>query len=135
MSCFTANLKLFLSVADLPGLIPGSHKNRGLGIQFLRHVERCVALVYILDVSLPTPWEHLSTLIYELTQFNAELSRKPQLIVANKMDLPKAKENLQELVKYSDLPVIALSAKLGINVNELLKHFRIIYDKQKDDKN
>lgn len=94
-----------------------------------------MALAYVLDVSLPSPWEQLETLQYELIQFNELLLKKPQLVVANKMDLPEAKENVRELKKHTNLPILALSAKLGINIAELLKQFRIIYDKQKDDDN
>jgi GTP-binding protein len=82
---------ILLAVADLPGLIPGSHLNRGLGIQFLKHAERCAALVYILDLAASEPWTHLELLQFELSQFSPELLKRPQLVVANKLDLPEAK--------------------------------------------
>ncbi|KAK5645664.1 hypothetical protein RI129_004128 [Pyrocoelia pectoralis] len=121
-----------VAVADLPGLIPDSHKNRGLGIQFLQHAERCMGLLYILDVSLDTPWEYLDTLQFEISQFNENLLNRPQLIIANKMDLPNAIENLEILKNRTKLPVIAISAKLGSNIKELLHTIRIIYDENKD---
>jgi len=81
---------LFILVADMPGLIEDSHKNKGLGITFLKHVERCGALIFILDVTQNEPWEVLETLKYEISQFNKNLNDRPHIIVANKIDLPNA---------------------------------------------
>lgn len=80
-----------LIVADLPGLIEGSHKNCGLGIQFLKHAERCTAIVILLDMSCDAPWEQLDILLYEIKQFSPELATRPQIVVGNKIDLPEAK--------------------------------------------
>lgn len=74
----------------MPGLIEDSHKNRGLGITFLKHVERCAALIFILDVSDNEPWKVLETLKHEITQFNERLNDRPHIIVANKIDLPNS---------------------------------------------
>lgn len=122
----------FVLVADLPGLIPDSHKNKGLGIQFLQHAERCMALLYIVDASLPDPWEAVSVLQYELMQFNEHLRKRPQLVIANKVDIPESKENVDRLREKIDLPVIPISAKLGTNVSTLLREIRILYDKNKE---
>ncbi|XP_057670847.1 mitochondrial ribosome-associated GTPase 2 isoform X2 [Diorhabda carinulata] len=123
-----------IAVADLPGLIPDSHKNKGLGIQFLKHAERCTALLYIIDMSEPEPWRHLEVLQFELSQFNDDLNSRPQLIAANKIDVPIAEENVEELKKRTDIPVIPISAKLGTNVSSLLREIKIIYDKEKENK-
>lgn len=117
-----------VAVADLPGLIPGSHKNRGLGITFLKHAERCRALLFMLDMSDNEPWTHLEVLLYEIEQFSPELLQRSKLVVANKMDLPKAQENLPLLKKCMDLPLIAVSAKMGTNLAELLQIIREMYD-------
>lgn len=74
----------------MPGLIEDSHKNRGLGITFLKHVERCAVLVYIIDVTLDEPWKALGILKHEISQFNEKLNDRPLLVVANKVDLPNA---------------------------------------------
>ncbi|XP_012055196.1 PREDICTED: mitochondrial ribosome-associated GTPase 2 [Atta cephalotes] len=120
-----------VAVADMPGLIEDSHKNRGLGITFLKHVERCAALVFILDVTQNKPWEVLQTLKYEISQFNERLNDRPHIIVANKIDLPDAEVNLQLLRERINLPIIPISAKVGTNISTLLKEIRILYDNLK----
>lgn len=77
-------------MADLPGLIPDSHKNKGLGIQFLKHAERCKILLFIIDVSSEKPWQDFEILKYEITEFNVQLNKRLHLIAANKIDLPGA---------------------------------------------
>lgn len=122
-------MHFFLVVADLPGLIPDSHKNKGLGIRFLKHAERCLALLYVIDVSAPEPWNHLQSLQYELSQFSPKLRDRSQLVIANKIDLPDTEENVEKLRDSTDLPVLPVSAKMGLNITNLLKHVRMIYDK------
>ncbi|KAJ8938192.1 hypothetical protein NQ318_019533 [Aromia moschata] len=121
-----------IAVADLPGLIPDSHKNKGLGIQFLKHTERCMALLYIIDVSSPEPWTVLSVLQHELSQFNDTLQERPQLVLANKIDIPNTEDNIKRLKEETNLTVIPVSAKLGTNLLEVLKEIRVIYDKSKE---
>lgn len=75
----------------MPGLIPDSHKNKGLGITFLKHAERCAALIFIIDVTQEEPWTQLEILQYEINQFNEQLNARPKIVIANKMDLPEAK--------------------------------------------
>ncbi|XP_014252461.1 uncharacterized protein LOC106668326 isoform X3 [Cimex lectularius] len=119
-----------LAVADLPGLIEGSHKNRGLGIQFLKHLERCACLLYIVDVS-QNPTSALEILKNEVGSYNSKLLQRPYLIVANKIDLPAAEEGLREMNKQEDPDkVIAISAKFGKNITKLLYLLREIYDKE-----
>lgn len=117
-----------IAIADLPGLIEGSHKNRGLGIKFLKHAERCSALLYVLDISLQEPWNHLKILRNELRLFSPELLERPQLVIANKIDIAESNQNLDRLQKLIDLPIICVSAKMGTNITSLLKHLRILYD-------
>lgn len=118
-----------ISIADLPGLIPDSHKNRGLGIQFLKHAERCAALLFIIDLSCEEPWKHFETLRYELGQFSEELLNRPHVIVANKIDVADARENLEVMKElYANVPIIPISAKMGTNVSILLTEIRVLYD-------
>lgn len=118
-----------IAIADLPGLIPGSHENKGLGIQFLKHAERCTALLFIVDASSEAPWEHLDTLKFELDKFSEELATRPQIIVANKIDLPEAAENVRIIQEKFKIPIITISAKMGTNVANLLHELRKLYDK------
>lgn len=117
-----------VAVADLPGLISDSHKNKGLGIQFLKHVERCAALMFVLDASSQEPWKQYEILVYELEKFNPKLANRRKIIVANKIDLPEAEENISELEKRLQLPIIPISAKLGTNLSKLLQEIRVVYD-------
>ncbi|XP_075989757.1 mitochondrial ribosome-associated GTPase 2 [Anticarsia gemmatalis] len=114
-----------VAIADLPGLIPGSHKNYGLGIQFLQHAERCRGLIFLLDSS-QEPMKQLESLQYELSQYNSSLMERKHCIVLNKIDLPEGKENYLEIKKNMD--VIGISAKTGHNLMELLTVVRQMYD-------
>lgn len=117
-----------MAVADIPGLIEGAHRNHGLGISFLRHVERCNCLLYVIDTSQPKPWEQLEVLMDELEQYKEGLSLRPHAVVANKMDLPEAQENLAELRAHIDLPLVPVSAKMGEQLVPLLALLRFLVD-------
>lgn len=126
-----------LVIADLPGLIEGAHANRGLGHSFLRHLERCVCLVYVLDLSQSNALEQFEILKKELNLFKSGLANRPHAIVGNKIDLPGAEQQLIRLRTYIKentpdselpLPVIPISAKYGTNLLEYLKHIRGLFD-------
>lgn len=118
-----------VSIADLPGLIPGSHLNKGLGIQFLKHAERCSALLFIIDLSCEEPWKHFDQLRFEIGMFSQELLMRPQVIVGNKIDVPESLINLKTMKEmYPTTPIISISAKMGTNLNDLLSNIRRIYD-------
>ncbi|XP_077289876.1 mitochondrial ribosome-associated GTPase 2 isoform X2 [Arctopsyche grandis] len=120
-----------IAVADLPGLIPGSHKNHGLGIQFLQHTERCCCLMYVVDLSVEKPWDQFKSLQFELSQYSEELVTRPRLIIGNKIDLPESQSNLPKFQKYfKDIKVLPISAKMGTNISDLLKKIREIYDER-----
>lgn len=117
-----------VAVADIPGLIRGAHLNRGLGHSFLRHIERCRCLLYVIDLSVSKPWTQLSDLRYELDQYHPGLSDRPHAIVGNKMDLDEARTNLVEFQERIKLPVIAISAHYSRNIGPLKEHIRKLYD-------
>ena len=105
-----------LTVADIPGLIDGAHRNVGLGHHFLRHIERTHLLVYVLDmagIDGRTPWEDFRHLQNELELYMKGLSKRPALIAANKMDLPESAENLallQDELAAEPIEIIPISA-------------------------
>ncbi|CAH4033064.1 unnamed protein product [Pieris brassicae] len=114
-----------VAIADLPGLIPGSHKNKGLGIQFLQHIERCKGLIFLLDGS-NNPLEQYQALNYELSQYNVSLNERQRCVVINKIDLPEVKKSLPKIREKFN--VIGISAKTGLNLQELLGIIRKMYD-------
>ncbi|XP_023940790.1 mitochondrial ribosome-associated GTPase 2 [Bicyclus anynana] len=114
-----------VAIADLPGLIPGSHKNYGLGIQFLQHAERCRGLIFLLD-GTNDPLAQYSTLAKELALYSQALAQRPRCLVLNKIDVPAVKEIQKEIGRKLD--VIAVSAKTGQNISELLRVIRKMYD-------
>lgn len=90
------------AVADLPGLIEGASQGVGLGTQFLRHIERTRVILHIIDMSASEerdPYEDYLAINKELESYNLRLMERPQIIVANKMDMPESKENLEEFKK------------------------------------
>ncbi|MFA7076995.1 MAG: GTPase ObgE [Syntrophomonas sp.] len=111
-------------IADIPGLIEGAHEGTGLGLDFLRHIERNRMLLFILDaaqVDGRNVIEDFITLRNELEFYNPELLDRPYLIVANKLDVPEAEANLRILQeKYGDR-VYGISAVSGQGVDELLE--------------
>lgn len=121
-----------LTIADLPGLVPDAHRNKGLGIQFLKHAERCKLLLFVLDASSPEPWIQYQQLMYELEQFGGSLSNRPQLVVANKMDMPASKSNYERLQEELNNPsILGISAKMGQNLAQLLNTIRNVYEQHK----
>ncbi|WAR12340.1 MTG2-like protein [Mya arenaria] len=93
-----------IAVADIPGLIEGAHKNKGLGFQFLRHLERCTCLLYVIDLSVSEPWTQLECLKSELEKYQPGLSERPNAVIGNKMDLKEARTHFIEFQKRIDLP-------------------------------
>ena len=86
-----------IRIADIPGLIEGAHAGKGLGHDFLRHIERCGLLIVLLDmagVDGRKPWDDYQQLLKELALYKSGILEKPRLVVANKMDLPEARKNL-----------------------------------------
>jgi len=110
-------------VADIPGLIKGAHKGTGLGIKFLRHIERTRILVHLIDVSSidpDDPLQEYQTINQELVMYDEKLVQKPQIVVLNKLDLPgvrKAAEIFQSAVK--DKKVAFISALTGQGLEQL----------------
>ncbi|MDQ0214566.1 GTP-binding protein [Oikeobacillus pervagus] len=112
-------------MADLPGLIEGAHAGVGLGHQFLRHIERTRVIVHVIDMSGMEgrdPYEDYVTINNELKEYNLRLTERPQLIVANKMDIPGAEENLKDFKEKlpEDVRIFPISAITKKGLRELL---------------
>jgi GTP-binding protein len=114
-------------VADLPGLIEGAHAGAGLGIQFLRHIERTRLLAHLVDLSESTgrlPEEDFEIIMRELASFSEELAKKPMIVVAAKMDAaqdPDRIARLRQLAADRGLPLFEISSVTGQGI-EALKH-------------
>jgi GTPase len=111
-------------VADIPGIIEGAHEGRGLGIQFLRHVERTKVLVHLVDMSETgrDPIEDFETLISELDAFDEKLAQRPMLVVASKMDVcqePENLERLREVAAEREMPFFEISSATGQGIEAL----------------
>ncbi len=109
-------------IADIPGLIEGAHEGIGLGHDFLRHVERTKVLAHVIDISGfegRDPLEDFNIINNELYKYNDKLKDKKQIVIANKMDLPGADENLERLREAIDLDVISVSAATSTGIKEL----------------
>lgn len=112
-------------MADLPGLIEGAHSGVGLGHQFLRHIERTRVIVHVIDMAAVEgrdPYEDYTTINRELEEYNLRLTERPQIIVANKMDMPGAEENLAEFKNRltEAHPIFPISALTRKGLRELL---------------
>ncbi len=113
-------------VADLPGLIKGAHEGAGLGIRFLKHVERTRLLVHLIDTSDFTdadPIHSFAVIHGELAAFSRELGEKPMIVVASKLDAISDRSRLEELQTFcakQNLPFYAISAATGESVRDLV---------------
>ena len=109
-------------MADLPGLIEGAHQGKGLGLQFLRHIERCRVIVHVIDLSETgrDPFEDYKIINNELKEYGFALDKRPQIIVASKMDEEGAEEKLKKLEKQIGKEIIPISAITEDNIDKLL---------------
>jgi GTP-binding protein len=111
------------TIADIPGLIEGAHRGVGLGHEFLRHITRCRIFLFVVDTGGSegrNPVEDVQNLRRELDLYDARLSQRPWFIVANKMDLPNANENLKALRnKFPKIDILPISAAKGEGIDAL----------------
>jgi GTP-binding protein len=114
-------------IADIPGLIPGAHQGKGLGLQFLKHIERTRLLVHLLDLTASeegrAPWQDFVALNHELMCFDPLLAQRPQIIVVTKLDLPAVRQRLdavQHCFAAHGYDILALSAATGEGIPALI---------------
>ena len=115
-------------IADIPGIIEGASEGVGLGIQFLRHIERTRLLLHVIDVSGSEgrdPVEDFYTINEELKKYSQKLSERKQIIVANKIDSMQDESlynNLEKLAKEKGLEIFKISAATNVGIKELMNH-------------
>ena len=120
------------TVADIPGLIEGAHRGVGLGHEFLRHITRCRILLFVVDVAGSegrNPVEDLQNLRREINLYDPTLTLRPWLIVANKMDLPDAKKNLEAMQqKFPKIEILPVSAATKEGIDTLKDNLAAMTD-------
>jgi GTP-binding protein len=118
-------------MADLPGLIEGASLGEGLGDKFLRHIERTRVIAHVVDMSgseMRNPYEDYVLINKELEAFNEKLMKKPMIIIANKMDLEGAKENLEEFKKKVDCEIYEVSAATNTGLQKVVDKLADLLD-------
>ncbi len=118
-------------IADIPGLLEGAHDGVGLGLEFLRHIERTRVLIHLLNGDSPDPLGDFEAINQELILFKPALVDKPQLVVLNKMDLPHAREKwpaIEQAIEARGLPVMSISAATHQNLQILLERVQAMLD-------
>ena len=116
-----------IRMADVPGIIEGAAKGVGLGLAFLRHLERSKVLVYVIDMAGTDnrePWRDYEVLRREIEEYSLELAERPSLVVANKLDVEAAKENLARFVKETGVEPICVSCETREGVEAFLDELR-----------
>lgn len=111
-------------VADLPGLIKGASLGEGLGDRFLKHIERTRVIAHVIDMGgyeMRDPYEDYITIQEELKNFKESLLKKPQIIIANKMDIEGAKERLEQFKQKVDLPIYEISAVMNQGLDQVVE--------------
>lgn len=124
------------TVADLPGLIEGASEGLGLGHKFLKHIERTKVIAHVIDMSGSegrNPYDDYLTIRKELETFSKKLINKPEVIIANKMDIEGAKENLEEFKKKISLAVYEISAISNEGLDEVISELKELVKNTEDE--
>jgi GTP-binding protein len=122
-----------LVLADIPGLLEGAHDGKGLGLSFLRHVQRCRVLIHVLRGDSEDPVGDLVAINQELELFNPKLANKTQVVVINKVDIPEVREQLDTLIARvkqaaGHTRVLGISAATQERTKELMTRVRKLVD-------
>lgn len=111
----------YFKIADIPGIIEGAHEGHGLGLSFLRHIERVKAILFMIDSTEPDPLYNLQLLRAELKTYNEELVNKPYYIVISRSDLINDDDLKKKIGLFKEDNVIAVSSLKGVNIPELIE--------------
>ena len=123
-------------IADLPGLIEGASEGAGLGDKFLRHIERTKVIAHIIDMGATEgrdPYDDFTVINKELESFNPKLIKKPMIVIANKMDMPEANDNLAKFKKKVDCEVYPISAINSEGIDKVLIKLADLVDNSNDE--
>ena len=120
-------------IADTPGIVQDAHLDVGLGIRFLKHIERCRFLLYVIDMSEPCPFNQLNQIIFEMEHYDPSLIQRPGVVLANKIDLTESLNNLSEFEEQVSalslsLEVLPVSGKMGDCIEDVILKIREKYD-------
>ncbi len=107
-------------LADLPGLIENAHKGHGLGIRFLKHIERCRVFLHVLDITRDDPYDDYLKINEELRQYDEKLTTRPQIVVVNKIDMPDIEDKIAVLTSKIKHKIVLISAIKQENVKDLM---------------
>jgi GTP-binding protein len=107
-------------LADLPGLIENAHQGLGLGIRFLKHIERCRIFIHVVDLTRDDPYDDYIKINHELEMYDEDLLKRPQIVVANKIDIPGYEEKLKKLEENIKMPLLTISAHQRKEIDKLL---------------
>jgi GTP-binding protein len=107
-------------LADLPGLIENAHLGLGLGIRFLKHIERCRVFLHVLDITRDDPYSDFIKINHELSMYNEKLLIRPQIVVINKMDMKGHEDKIEMIKNNIDLPMVFISALEKKEIEKLL---------------
>jgi len=122
LGVLSQSLKRDFVIAEIPGIVEGAHNGKGLGNEFLRHVERTKLLIYLLDGTSPTIANDLSKLDEELALYKTDLLQKPKIVAINKVDLPQVQTRLPDIkrgLNKREMPIFYISAISSQGVMEL----------------
>jgi GTP-binding protein len=111
-----------ITIADIPGIVKDAHKDKGLGLRFLRHIERCNILLFLIDMAGMddrSPMDDYRILLSEVSHYDKTLLNKNKILVANKMDMEQSNHNLEEFKKITDLNIIEISCETGEGIDQL----------------
>ena len=116
-------------MADIPGIIEGAHEGKGLGIQFLQHVERTRILAYLIPLEDPDPQANFDRLRREVSLYSTRLSERPYLVVLSKRDLLAADDPVPQLSAPGALDVVTISSAAGVGLEDLKELlWRVVQD-------
>ncbi|PKK92793.1 MAG: Obg family GTPase CgtA, partial [Tenericutes bacterium HGW-Tenericutes-6] len=107
-------------IADLPGLIENAHLGLGLGIRFLKHIERCRVFLHVIDLTREDPYQDYLKINHELRMYDPRLLDRPQLVVLNKIDMPETEEKVTQLKEKISAPMQIISAHQRKDIDKLL---------------